>query len=534
MATHTIGTGGDFSSWQAWMDSLPATLTETEIGQQLNETLTISSGIGLTINGHATSSSNKIVLTTAPGASFRDNASAATNPLRVNGLVGALLRATGGYQRLLDIFVSNVEIRNLQLSGDVQTPIVKEEGSVSNVIIDSCIIQSQHGGNSPIMILGAGNTLINCLIVLTSSGGSAINLSGSGSSVFNCTFARPANFTTAQSALIVTYGSVVVKGCAFFGFSIPIDLATGGSLGAGSDYNFTDAATIAGSGTHNLTSIIYANQFQNIGSTSGFLTTMDFRIKSGSSLINSAVNLSGSGVTTDILGVTRPQGSVADVGCYEFPQASGLAPGNVSISNITSTSATVNTTAASGGTSPYTYQFQVAPDVSNSPGSWSNIGSPGSSTSINLPGLTSNTKYWVRCVVTDSAGTPATVTSSSVSFTSSLDSSLSIGIVGLINKATVNLSVSSASGGIAPYLYQFQRAPDSSGSPGTWSNIGSNSSSLTYLDTNLNLSTLYWYRVIVTDSASSPNTITSSSSSITTAGNSGGGVGILLGGGLVL
>jgi len=94
-----------------------------------------------------------------------------------------------------------------------------------------------------------------------------------------------------------------------------------------------------------------------------------------------------------------------------------LATGVVSTSLVTATTLTVSTTAASGGTSPYNYQFQRAPDVAGSPGSFSNIGPNSSATSYGDTGLTANTTYWYRVVVTDTDG--GVVNSSSVSVTTS-------------------------------------------------------------------------------------------------------------------
>lgn len=73
----------------------------------------------------------------------------------------------------------------------------------------------------------------------------------------------------------------------------------------------------------------------------------------------------------------------------------------------------------------------------------------------------------------------------------------------------VTVATTAASGGTKPYSYQFQRAPNASGSPGTWANIGTAGTALTYADSTLTQGSTYWYRVTVTDSASTPATSTS-------------------------
>jgi hypothetical protein len=87
----------------------------------------------------------------------------------------------------------------------------------------------------------------------------------------------------------------------------------------------------------------------------------------------------------------------------------------------------------------------------------------------------------------------------------------------------VTVSHTAASFGTAPYTYQYQRAPDASGSPGTFANNGSALGPLAdtvapsnRVDTTVAASTVYWYRVAVTDSAGSPVTQNSTPVSVTT------------------
>ncbi len=69
--------------------------------------------------------------------------------------------------------------------------------------------------------------------------------------------------------------------------------------------------------------------------------------------------------------------------------------------------------AASGGTGPYTYQFQRAPDLGHgNAGTFFNIGPNSATTTHTNAGLNTTVLYWYRVVATDSLG--ATGTSSSV------------------------------------------------------------------------------------------------------------------------
>ena len=85
-----------------------------------------------------------------------------------------------------------------------------------------------------------------------------------------------------------------------------------------------------------------------------------------------------------------------------------LSAGTVSWANMASaTSATVSTTAASGGTSPYTYDLEVAPDVSGSAGTYAAQGLASSTTLMTATGLTTGAYYWLRQKVTDSLSATA-------------------------------------------------------------------------------------------------------------------------------
>jgi hypothetical protein len=107
--------------------------------------------------------------------------------------------------------------------------------------------------------------------------------------------------------------------------------------------------------------------------------------------------------------------NIADL--YTAGTTSALSAGILSASSHDDASATLSLATNSGGTSPYSSQLQVAPDVSGSPGSWSNTGSPvgGATPTLTATGLTASTTYWFRAVVTDNAS--ATANSNSVSVT---------------------------------------------------------------------------------------------------------------------
>jgi hypothetical protein len=206
--------------------------------------------------------------------------------------------------------------------------------------------------------------------------------------------------------------------------------------------------------------------------------------------------------------------------------ALSLGVADVTFGSVGSTTLTVSTTGATNGTSPYTYQFQRSPDNgSNAPtGVWTNVGGNASATSQNDTGLTSNTTYWYRVTATDSAGSPATATSNPVSVTTTAGALTAQGVTfSSVSTTTLTVSSTAATGGTAPYTYQYQVAPDVAGAPGTWANTGSAQTGVSAgvtpnsrNETSLTPSQTYWYRIVVTDSAGSPATANGTASSVTT------------------
>ena len=97
-----------------------------------------------------------------------------------------------------------------------------------------------------------------------------------------------------------------------------------------------------------------------------------------------------------------------------------LAVGPPSVGVTSSSTAAVNSAAASGGTSPYAYQAQIAPDAGGTPGTWASLGSPQALAAGLLPAtvpatsLTAGTRYWFAVQVTDSVSTVVTSPAASV------------------------------------------------------------------------------------------------------------------------
>lgn len=88
-----------------------------------------------------------------------------------------------------------------------------------------------------------------------------------------------------------------------------------------------------------------------------------------------------------------------------------LTAGALSQVSVASTSAQLLSAAATSGTAPYTYQWYRSTTTGFSPGG-GNIIAGATSLSLSDSGLIPSTQYYYKVVVIDSAGSPATATSS--------------------------------------------------------------------------------------------------------------------------
>lgn len=107
------------------------------------------------------------------------------------------------------------------------------------------------------------------------------------------------------------------------------------------------------------------------------------------------------------------------------------------------TTTTVTATAPTGGTSPYTYQWQRK---LTSGGSYANV-TGATALALNDTGLTRGSVYYYQCLQTDSAVAPATVTTNAVTLTTKTSQLVADG-----NSQTVGVSATSWATTIANFL----------------------------------------------------------------------------------
>lgn len=318
----TIGTAGDYSTLASWEAASPADLVAADQiweGQTLNEEFVGTSTL-LTIAGQTTDATRYINLTTAPGASFADNADKLSNALRYDAANGAGIRATGSYvSGVVVISTPFTRISKLQVSGiATQTRGVLCSGNSCQ--FDQCIIVGDVFGlnNS-----GASVVARNVLAITEApnrNNAAAFNSSGS-MSCYNCTGVGYSDVvpSATSAAFYAHYTSMLLQNCAGFGHNL-FGRSSGGPGFSGSSSNNASDKAIS-FGTANQPSLTYADQFEN--TTSG---AADFRTKAGATLIANGVDLTASGVTVDIVGSARTD--PFDIGAW---QVAGPTPPTPSI-----------------------------------------------------------------------------------------------------------------------------------------------------------------------------------------------------------
>lgn len=306
-----IGTGGDYTTLQAWEDACPANLvTNDEIwnGKLKNQTFTSANTV-LSVAGVTTDATRFLRLQCDTGASFSDHADRQTNALRYNTSNGAAIECTGTYKAGGCINATSVaiDVIGIQLKTTQSNSYpLSLESSYCNVT--GCIVEGD-AAICPFNLYGSNTTIRNSLIVNLRSGSpNALYQLRSGARAYGCTSVALGGAAAYLNTGV--YGAGTLQNCAAFGVS---GAYTGTTPSVTTCYTelaspptgFTQAAFSTSSGA----------QFESI--TSG---SHDLRIKTGSSLKDAGTTDTSYG-TPDIVGTARPSGSAYDVGAWEYVSA---------------------------------------------------------------------------------------------------------------------------------------------------------------------------------------------------------------------
>jgi hypothetical protein len=376
----------DFTTIQSWANAIPASLTTPIVGQLWNDgAITTTAGTPfLNLFGHSTTFANSIVLTCAPGESFRDTLANRSTAFafNVNNGVALVLPSTAGNTNYFDITDANVIIDGLQIQDPCSTSnstIIQTEIGSTSCIVQHCILDGYaQPGNASLIechdqfilrdsliidrqissgtgvaistVAGVGSIFINNTIVnvgssneftpdFTTQFGSLLNILGNTSGaalVCNSTVDEWAtvfsnDFGPANSSSIIA----INRNNYWIGWSTPI-IGSGGAVVPSDHCCFSQASlsytnsTISDSG-NNLVNAALVNQF---------ISTSDFRTTYASSgLDRASTDITDLPALQDISRVARPQGAAWDVGAWELsPLVSANAAAGIvgSLSNFIS------------------------------------------------------------------------------------------------------------------------------------------------------------------------------------------------------
>jgi len=171
------------------------------------------------------------------------------------------------------------------------------------------------------------------------------------------------------------------------------------------------------------------------------------------------------------------------------------APGTPTFSNVAYNTVTVSWTAPTGGAASYRVERGTGQY-----GPWTAVATGVTALSYADGTVAGNMTYWYRVGATNSTGSSY---SASAPVTTPVDPGTPVpGMPGTPTYSSVTASYlyvnwTTVTGAAS---YKIERAPDASGAPGTWTQIASGVTALTYLNSSgLTANTAYWYRVRATN-----------------------------------
>lgn len=311
----TIGSGGDYTTLQAWEDAAPADLVVADVvwqGQILAGNNFSAAGNVLTIAGSTSDATRYKHLTTAAGASFQDHATASTNPLFPDSTKGATVTTTGTYNTGGAIFLneayavtSKLQVMASGTGNGANTAV----NTAVNTLIDQCLISSFVTNFSAGTLSMSGGKVRNTLVVCRAASASQIIYSSSGGAVAfeNVTALVVSGLAVASRAYSGSYNTQTFNNCAFYGVALPRYTGSGSGSYTGTN-NYTDGTAATGFTNSTLAAASFAN------------TTNNFRITSGSALQNAGLTLTSA---FDAMGTARPQGASWDIGAHELVSGGG-------------------------------------------------------------------------------------------------------------------------------------------------------------------------------------------------------------------
>lgn len=319
MAVKVIGTGGDYTTIQAWEDALLATVLEDEEGQCKNQEFTAA----VDFSAHDTTL-GRITLTTQAGASFKDNVNVRTNALRYNSANGMGLTQGAYATKTISVSgtINRLTLKNLQIKNTSGTGRCLDVTSSGNSHLYQDLIIENTTGSGAAVILYTG-TCVN-IVVIQHNGNTGLSFRST-TTVIGGAVVVPSNLSASGTGCARGYDTPVLKDVAIFGFTT----CASAGFGASSANNATDNASGL-PGSNNQHSVTYSGTSPFVNSSAAS-SAHDFRLANdGNALINNGV-YDGTNAPNDISGTTR--NNPPEIGVWELAAAAAaaksLASGNM-------------------------------------------------------------------------------------------------------------------------------------------------------------------------------------------------------------
>ena len=314
----TVGTDArQYSTPQSYEDAVPADITaagtdETWTGFMYNDSEFTA---GVTFSGTTTDATHWILLTTAAGESFIDDAGAASNALKYDQSKGVGINISAAYTNAITTTGSSyITIEKLQVkrqaNGGSNYCYLEQNGTA--IVFQNMLIH-QEDDQLAVWVYGSTCKGINSLIIQESAASNGVRV-GNGASLLNCTVVCPSDVTSTATGLITQYSNNITRNNAVFGFST--SFSASGWDTTNSKNNCTDDSSAPGSS--NQVSKTYANQFE-----ATTVASHDFRLKSGSDCEANGTRDQTNTNDLDIIGQAR-SASAPDIGCWELGVAGGV------------------------------------------------------------------------------------------------------------------------------------------------------------------------------------------------------------------
>jgi hypothetical protein len=337
MATKSLGlTARDYSTLAAYAAYVNAlSFAANEICEVYKDSGPVADTTEVTIGGY-THNGFTLTIRPASGQGFKDDAGAATNPLRWDSAKGAALtNSAGGGSGAYRFTGSNLIVDGLQVRANVDNYVLWT-GTGTNQAIKNSIVHAYGGGGVTGLFISSNSPTIDNLTIICASLGQGILTQGSTSVITGCTVAKTG--TASNTGISQSYGGApVIKNTAVIGFTNDFV----GTYGAASTNNATDKSSFGGTnaGGSGQVSITSAD----FGSLTG--GSEDLRGASSSTkLINTGAT---AGLSTDIFGVAR--GATYDIGATEYAAPASTLSGSATLGDITASGTlSVSTSALSG------------------------------------------------------------------------------------------------------------------------------------------------------------------------------------------